>query len=117
MAVRREAQCRRFHGLKNAINYWIVEFEKVWKICISCIRHFGSNPSFGWRDRSLGRLSIDLFHLSHQLHYIYKFNFICSSKFWRKLVYIRTLEELYQHIPVEKAAVPEKVKRFDMKYV
>ncbi|KAG4073993.1 hypothetical protein HA402_014198 [Bradysia odoriphaga] len=39
-----------------------------------------------------------------------------SSKFWRKLVYIRTLEELYHSVPVEKAAVPEKVKKYDVKY-
>lgn len=39
-----------------------------------------------------------------------------SSKFWRKLVYIRTLEDLYQIIPVEKAAVPEKVKTYDRKH-
>lgn len=36
-----------------------------------------------------------------------------SSKFWRKLVYIRTLDDLYQIIPVEKAAVPDKVKSYD----
>ncbi|KAJ6641618.1 Protein prune like 2 [Pseudolycoriella hygida] len=39
-----------------------------------------------------------------------------SSKFWRKLVYIRSLEELYHSVPVEKAAVPEKVKKYDVKY-
>ncbi|XP_055321936.1 caytaxin [Sitodiplosis mosellana] len=39
-----------------------------------------------------------------------------SSKFWRKLVYIRTLDDLYQIIPVEKAAVPEKVKIYDRKH-
>lgn len=39
-----------------------------------------------------------------------------SSKFWRKLVYIRTLDDLYQIVPVEKAAVPEKVKIYDRKY-
>lgn len=39
-----------------------------------------------------------------------------SSKFWRKLVYIRTLDDLYRIIPVEKAAVPEKVKIYDRKH-
>lgn len=39
-----------------------------------------------------------------------------SSKFWRKLVYIRTLDDLYRIIPVEKAAVPEKVKLYDRKH-
>lgn len=36
-----------------------------------------------------------------------------STKFWRKLVYIRTLDDLYEKIPVERAAVPEKVKLYD----
>uniref|UniRef100_A0AAG5DAF0 CRAL-TRIO domain-containing protein n=1 Tax=Anopheles atroparvus TaxID=41427 RepID=A0AAG5DAF0_ANOAO len=36
-----------------------------------------------------------------------------SSKFWRKLVYVRSLEELYKLVPVEKAAVPDKVKHYN----
>uniref|UniRef100_A0A182PHF7 CRAL-TRIO domain-containing protein n=1 Tax=Anopheles epiroticus TaxID=199890 RepID=A0A182PHF7_9DIPT len=36
-----------------------------------------------------------------------------SSKFWRKLVYVTSLEELYKLVPVEKAAVPDKVKSYN----
>nr|XP_040223756.2 protein prune homolog 2 [Anopheles coluzzii] len=36
-----------------------------------------------------------------------------SSKFWRKLVYVTSLEELYKLVPVEKAAVPDKVKNYN----
>lgn len=39
-----------------------------------------------------------------------------SSKFWRKLVYVKTLDELYQLVPVEKAAVPDKVKNYDSRH-
>lgn len=39
-----------------------------------------------------------------------------SSKFWRKLVYVKTLGELYQLVPVEKAAVPDKVKNYDSRH-
>lgn len=39
-----------------------------------------------------------------------------SSKFWRKLVYVKTLEELYQLVPVERAAVPDKVKNYDCRH-
>lgn len=46
-----------------------------------------------------------------------KFKNVCfSSKFWRKLIYVRTLDELYHLVPVERAAVPEKVKKYDLKY-
>lgn len=38
-----------------------------------------------------------------------------SSKFWRKLVYVKNLEELYSLLPsVETQAVPDKVKIFDV---
>uniref|UniRef100_A0A1B0DNI8 Uncharacterized protein n=1 Tax=Phlebotomus papatasi TaxID=29031 RepID=A0A1B0DNI8_PHLPP len=33
-----------------------------------------------------------------------------SSKFWRKLIYIKNLEDLYTKVPVEKTAIPEKIK-------
>uniref|UniRef100_A0A182NLP2 CRAL-TRIO domain-containing protein n=1 Tax=Anopheles dirus TaxID=7168 RepID=A0A182NLP2_9DIPT len=36
-----------------------------------------------------------------------------SSKFWRKLVYVGSLDELYKLVPVEKAAVPDKVKKYN----
>ncbi|XP_053674173.1 uncharacterized protein LOC128724474 [Anopheles nili] len=36
-----------------------------------------------------------------------------SSKFWRKLIYVTSLEELYKLVPVEKAAIPDKVKNYN----
>lgn len=39
-----------------------------------------------------------------------------SSKFWRKLVYVKTLEDLYKLVPVERAAVPDKVKNYDSRH-
>lgn len=39
-----------------------------------------------------------------------------SAKFWRKLVYVNSLEELYTYVTVEKAAVPDKVKNHDAKH-
>lgn len=38
-----------------------------------------------------------------------------STKFWRKLVYVKSLDELGLHVIVEKAAIPEKVKQYDAK--
>lgn len=43
--------------------------------------------------------------------------FYCSSKFWRKLVYVRSLDELYGLVTVEKTAIPDKVKMFDAKHM
>ncbi|XP_055701470.1 uncharacterized protein LOC129800825 [Phlebotomus papatasi] len=40
-----------------------------------------------------------------------------SSKFWRKLIYIKNLEDLYTKVPVEKTAIPEKVKQYNSKCV
>lgn len=40
---------------------------------------------------------------------------INSTKFWRKLIYVKSLEELGLHVVVEKAAIPEKVKQYDAK--
>lgn len=48
--------------------------------------------------------------------YLWSFYRFRSSKFWKKLVYIRCLDELYSQVPIEKAAVPEKVKKYDVKY-
>lgn len=38
-----------------------------------------------------------------------------SSKFWRKMIYVRSLDDLYELVPVEKAAIPDKVKNYDTK--
>lgn len=43
---------------------------------------------------------------------LFSFN---STKFWRKLIYVKSLEELGLHVVVEKAAIPEKVKQYDAK--
>ncbi|XP_059615935.1 protein prune homolog 2 isoform X2 [Phlebotomus argentipes] len=40
-----------------------------------------------------------------------------SSKFWRKLIYVKNLEDLCVMVPVEKAAIPEKVKSYNTKCV
>lgn len=40
-----------------------------------------------------------------------------SSKFWRKLVYVQTLNELTSLVAIEKAAIPDKVKQYDAKRV
>ncbi|GAB0092647.1 uncharacterized protein DMENIID0001_076570 [Sergentomyia squamirostris] len=41
-----------------------------------------------------------------------------SSKFWRKLIYVNNLDELYTMVPMmERAAVPEKVKNYNSKCV
>ncbi|XP_004525256.1 BCL2/adenovirus E1B 19 kDa protein-interacting protein 2 [Ceratitis capitata] len=39
-----------------------------------------------------------------------------SAKFWRKLVYVKSLDELAKHVVVEKAAIPEKVKQYDARH-
>lgn len=42
--------------------------------------------------------------------------FYFSTKFWRKLVYVKSLDELSQYVTaLEKAAIPEKVKQYDSK--
>ncbi|XP_055911267.1 bcl-2/adenovirus E1B 19 kDa-interacting protein 2-like protein isoform X2 [Eupeodes corollae] len=38
-----------------------------------------------------------------------------SSKFWRKLVYVQTLNELSSLVNVESASIPDKVKQYDAK--
>lgn len=45
---------------------------------------------------------------------IYELNsFVFSSKFYRKLVFVKSLKELSARIPLETAAVPSKVKAYD----
>ncbi|XP_018801497.1 PREDICTED: protein prune homolog 2 [Bactrocera latifrons] len=39
-----------------------------------------------------------------------------SAKFWRKLVYVKSLDELAKYVIVEKAAIPEKVKQYDARH-
>lgn len=51
-------------------------------------------------------------HSDRILMLLFSFN---STKFWRKLIYVKSLEELGLHVVVEKAAIPEKVKQYDAK--
>lgn len=39
-----------------------------------------------------------------------------SSKFWRKMVYVQSLQELYQLVPVEKNSIPDKVLTFNARH-
>lgn len=76
MAVRPGVRCHHFHGWKNAINFWIDEFERVWKICTLCIRHFGSSQSFGWPGRLSGTtnwhsLRPKRANLIHRIHLLF----------------------------------------------
>lgn len=36
-----------------------------------------------------------------------------SQKFWRKMVYVPSLEELYQLVPVERNSIPDKVMNYN----
>ncbi|XP_017009648.2 LOW QUALITY PROTEIN: protein prune homolog 2 [Drosophila takahashii] len=91
--------------------------------------HGGSNrrnvPPFPWLkrcyqllDRRL-RKSLKHMYLVHPTFWIKSLVWMArpfvSTKFWRKLVYVKSLEELGSHVVVEKAAIPEKVKQYDAK--
>ncbi|XP_055529971.1 uncharacterized protein LOC129721443 [Wyeomyia smithii] len=86
----------------------------------------GNVPPFPWLkkcyqllDRRL-RKSLKNLYMVHPTFWLK--SIVCvarpfiSSKFWRKLIYVKTLDELYQLVPVERAAVPEKVKSFDCRH-
>ncbi|XP_053685225.1 uncharacterized protein LOC128734869 [Sabethes cyaneus] len=86
----------------------------------------GNVPPFPWLkkcyqllDRRL-RKSLKNLYMVHPTFWLK--SIVCvarpfiSSKFWRKLVYVKTLDELYQLVPVERAAVPEKVKSYDCRH-
>uniref|UniRef100_A0A336KCS4 CSON007345 protein n=1 Tax=Culicoides sonorensis TaxID=179676 RepID=A0A336KCS4_CULSO len=92
--------------------------------------HGGSNknnvPPFRWLkkcyqliDRRL-RKSLKNMYLVHPSFWlksmVWMLRPFVSAKFWRKLVYVNTLEELYTYVSVEKAAVPDKVKNHDAKH-
>ncbi|SPP84953.1 BCL2/adenovirus E1B 19 kDa protein-interacting protein 2 [Drosophila guanche] len=91
--------------------------------------HGGSNrrnvPPFPWLkrcyqllDRRL-RKSLKHMYLVHPTFWIKSLVWMArpfvSTKFWRKLIYVKSLEELGLHVAVEKAAIPEKVKQYDAK--
>ncbi|XP_030372707.1 caytaxin [Scaptodrosophila lebanonensis] len=91
--------------------------------------HGGSNrrnvPPFPWLkrcyqllDRRL-RKSLKHMYLVHPTFWIKSLVWMArpfvSTKFWRKLIYVKSLEELGSHVVVEKAAIPEKVKQYDAK--
>ncbi|XP_028141381.2 protein prune homolog 2 [Diabrotica virgifera virgifera] len=80
-------------------------------------------PSFGWLKRCyqmVGRkLRKNLSHLYmvHPTLWIKTMLFMAkpfiSSKFYRKISFISTLRELMVRVPLEAAAIPDKVKLFD----
>lgn len=39
-----------------------------------------------------------------------------SSKFWRKMVYVPSLEELYTLVPLERNSIPEKVLSYNARH-
>ncbi|XP_037933474.1 myb-like protein O [Teleopsis dalmanni] len=92
--------------------------------------HGGSNrrnvPPFPWLkrwyqllDRRL-RKSLKNLYLVHPTFWIKSIVWMArpfvSAKFWRKLIYVKSLQELGTHVAVEKAAIPEKVKQYDAKH-
>uniref|UniRef100_T1PLH9 Divergent CRAL/TRIO domain protein n=3 Tax=Calyptratae TaxID=43742 RepID=T1PLH9_MUSDO len=92
--------------------------------------HGGSSrrnmPPFPWLkkcyqllDRRL-RKSLKNMYLVHPTFWIKSIIWMTrpfvSTKFWRKLVYVKSLDELSQYVTaLEKAAIPEKVKQYDSK--
>lgn len=92
--------------------------------------HGGSNknnvPPFRWLkkcyqliDRRL-RKSLKAMYLVHPSFWlksmVWMLRPFVSTKFWRKLVYVRSLNELYGFVNVERAAVPDKVRNYDLKH-
>ncbi|CAK1593101.1 unnamed protein product [Parnassius mnemosyne] len=80
-------------------------------------------PTFAWLhecykliDRRL-RKSLKHLYLVHPTFWLKSFVVITkpfvSSKFFRKLSYVRSLSELMQQVPVEPNAIPEIVKEYD----
>ncbi|CAH2056250.1 unnamed protein product, partial [Iphiclides podalirius] len=80
-------------------------------------------PTFAWLhecykliDRRL-RKSLKHLYLVHPTFWLKSFVVITkpfvSSKFFRKLSYVRNLNELVQQVPVEPNAIPEIVKEYD----
>ncbi|XP_045508301.1 protein prune homolog 2 [Colias croceus] len=80
-------------------------------------------PSFTWLhecykliDRRL-RKSVKELYLVHPTFWLKSFVVITkpfvSSKFFRKLNYVKTLKELLEKVPVEPNAIPDIVKHFD----
>ncbi|KAJ8704707.1 hypothetical protein PYW07_011895 [Mythimna separata] len=80
-------------------------------------------PTFHWLhecykliDRRL-RKSLKHLYLVHPTFWLKSFVILTkpfvSSKFFRKLSYVRSLSELMQKVPIEPNAIPELVKQFD----
>ncbi|VEN60211.1 unnamed protein product [Callosobruchus maculatus] len=80
-------------------------------------------PSFGWLKRCYHMVSRKLrknlshLYIVHPTLWIKTMLFMAkpfiSSKFYRKISYISTLRELTVRVPIEIAAIPDKVKAFD----
>lgn len=92
--------------------------------------HGGSNknnvPPFRWLkkcyqliDRRL-RKSLKTMYLVHPSFWlksmVWMLRPFVSTKFWRKMIYVRSLSELYGLVDVERAAVPDKVRNYDLKH-
>ncbi|CAH2084319.1 unnamed protein product [Euphydryas editha] len=80
-------------------------------------------PSFAWLhecykllDRRL-RKSLKHLYLVHPTFWLKSFVIVTkpfvSSKFFRKLTYVKSLKELLEKVPVEPNAIPEIVKQYD----
>ncbi|XP_064075622.1 BCL2/adenovirus E1B 19 kDa protein-interacting protein 2 isoform X3 [Vanessa tameamea] len=80
-------------------------------------------PTFAWLhecykllDRRL-RKSLKHLYLVHPTFWLKSFVIVTkpfvSSKFFRKLTYVKSLEELLEKVPVEPNAIPEIVKQYD----
>lgn len=121
-----------YHYVMNNLFLYVVKTleQLVTEDYVLVYLHGGSNrsnvPPFPWLkkcyqllDRRL-RKSLKNLYMVHPTFWVKSVVWMArpfiSSKFWRKLVYVKTLGELYQLVPVEKAAVPDKVKNYDSRH-
>ncbi|XP_055631539.1 uncharacterized protein LOC129771670 [Toxorhynchites rutilus septentrionalis] len=121
-----------YHYVMNNLFLYVVKTleQLVTEDYVLVYLHGGSNrsnvPPFPWLkkcyqllDRRL-RKSLKNLYMVHPTFWLKSVVWMArpflSSKFWRKLIYVKTLEELYEMVPVERAAVPDKVKNYDGKH-
>ncbi|XP_058460611.1 probable serine/threonine-protein kinase dyrk2 [Malaya genurostris] len=121
-----------YHYVMNNLFYYVVKTleqlvtEDYVLIYLHGASGRGNVPPFPWLkkcyqllDRRL-RKSLKNLYMVHPTFWLK--SIVCvarpfiSSKFWRKLVYVKTLDELYELVPVERAAVPDKVKNYDCRH-
>ncbi|XP_055606286.1 caytaxin [Uranotaenia lowii] len=121
-----------YHYVMNNLFLYVVKTleQLVTEDYVLVYLHGGSNrnnvPPFPWLkkcyqllDRRL-RKSLKTMYMVHPTFWLKSVVWMArpflSSKFWRKLIYVKTLEELYNLVPVERAAVPDKVKNYDSRH-